>query len=181
MKSIYYLRYSGYGLFTCFYLITSLIFGKIFFPMSRLIRLPYFIRVKGDIFLGRGFTSGRSLRIDVHKGATLIISENVELNDNCQIACAHKISIGINVLIASKVFISDHDHDFKDEGNPKDWALSSREVRIESGCWIGNNVSILKGVTLGAGCIVGAGSVVTKSFPSGSIIAGVPAKLIKYR
>lgn len=54
-------------------------------------------------------------------------------------------------------------------------------VTIEDGCWIGANVTILKGVTIGRGCIVAAGAVVTKSCEPYSIIGGVPAKLIKMR
>ena len=54
-------------------------------------------------------------------------------------------------------------------------------VTIEDGCWVGANVTILKGVTLGRGSVVAAGAVVTKSFPPYSVIGGVPAKLIKCR
>ena len=54
-------------------------------------------------------------------------------------------------------------------------------VTVEDGCWIGANVTILKGVTIGRGTVVAAGAVVTKSFPPYSIIGGVPAKLIKMR
>lgn len=54
-------------------------------------------------------------------------------------------------------------------------------VEIEDGCWIGANVTILKGVTIGRGSIVAAGAVVTKSCPPYSIIGGIPAKLIKRR
>lgn len=54
-------------------------------------------------------------------------------------------------------------------------------VVIEDGCWIGANVTILKGVTIGCGSVVAAGAVVTKSFPPYSIIGGIPAKLIKMR
>ena len=55
------------------------------------------------------------------------------------------------------------------------------QVVIEDDCWIGANVTILKGVTIGRGSVVAAGAVVTKSFPPYSIIGGVPAKLIKIR
>ena len=54
-------------------------------------------------------------------------------------------------------------------------------VTIEDDCWIGANVTILKGVTIGRGCVIAAGAVVTKSFPPYSIIGGVPAKLLKMR
>jgi acetyltransferase-like isoleucine patch superfamily enzyme len=54
-------------------------------------------------------------------------------------------------------------------------------VTIEDGCWLGANVTILKGVTIGRGSVVAAGAVVTKSFPPYCIVGGVPAKLIKMR
>ncbi len=54
-------------------------------------------------------------------------------------------------------------------------------VVIEDDVWCGANITILKGVTIGRGCVVAAGAVVTKSFPPYSIIGGVPAKLLKYR
>lgn len=56
-----------------------------------------------------------------------------------------------------------------------------KPVVIEDDVWIGANVTILKGVTIGRGSVVAAGAVVTKSFPPYSVIAGVPAKLLKMR
>ena len=174
-------RIKGYSLIHSIYLIFSLLVTKVYSSKIRLLRVPFYFRIIGKINFGKNLTTGRFLRIDVHKGGALIFGNNIEINDNCQIACSEKIFIGNDVLIASKVFITDHDHDFSYKGIPREWPLKSKEVIIGNCCWSGNNVSILKGVHLGEGVIVGANSVVTKSFPSKSIIAGIPAKLIKFK
>lgn len=171
----------GYGFWQVMYLTISLFCTKITHPAARLIRLPFYFRIRGAFMIGRNLTVGRSLRIDVHHGGSLSLGSNVQINDHCQIACAGRIAIGNDVLIASKVFITDHDHDFKDIGVPAKWVLNIADVSIHDACWIGNGVHILKGVSIGRGSIVGAGSVVTRSFPDFSIIAGVPAKLIGSR
>ena len=64
---------------------------------------------------------------------------------------------------------------------PFDNELELKKVYIGENCWVGGNVFIVPGVSLGEGCIVAGGSVVTKSFPSLSVIGGNPAKLIKQR
>lgn len=175
------MRDRGLSFWNILYLGFSFFITKVYYRNARIIRLPFFFRVLGTISLGKNFTAGRSLRVDVHKGGCLEIGSNVQLNDHCQIACAGHLKIGNDVLIASKVFITDHDHDFKCSGVPVDWELRPGSVTIGDECWIGNGVHILKGVTIGIGSIVGAGSVVTKSFEAGSIIAGNPAKLIRSR
>lgn len=171
----------GYGIAHAIYLLFSLSVSKLFFPKSRIIRLPFFFRNRGVLSIGSGFSAGRSLRLDVHEEGVLTIGKGVQINDHCQIACASRVIIGDDVLIASKVFIADHDHDFRDSGVPVSWGLRSDDVTIGNGCWIGNGVSILKGVSLGDGVVVAAGSVVTKSVGSHAIIAGTPARVIKNR
>ncbi|MFT6338188.1 MAG: acetyltransferase-like isoleucine patch superfamily enzyme, partial [Halioglobus sp.] len=59
--------------------------------------------------------------------------------------------------------------------------VTHQGIKIGNNCWIGSKATVLDGVEIGAGCIIAAGAVVTKSFPSNSIIAGVPAKMIKRR
>ncbi len=78
--------------------------------------------------------------------------------------------------------IFDHDHLVDDpKVKPMDGKFNKpKPVIIEDECFIGANVCILNGVKLGKHCVVGANSVVTKSFPDFSVIAGNPAKILKY-
>jgi len=153
--------------------------------------LPAYILGHQNIVIGDYFTSFKGLRLEAyssHQDSTftpsIVIGNNVSINMDCHIACVNKISIGNNVLIASKVFITDHFH-----GNtsiesiilpPSKRIVESRgPVIIEDNVWIGEGVAIMPDVKIGRNSIIGANAVVTKSFPANSVIAGNPAKLIK--
>lgn len=91
---------------------------------------------------------------------------------------AGKIELGRGTYVGPNVGIitANHDPDDLDEH------LEASDVIIGERCWIGMNVVVLPGVVLGAGTIVAAGSVVTKSFPEGNcVLAGTPAKVIRFR
>lgn len=174
--------YKGYGFFSVIYLFFCKIYTFLFFRKCKIIRLPFRLRVQGAIKLSPGLSTGIGNRIDVFDNATLTIGSNVQINDYCHIACSQYLSIGNDTLIASRVFITDHDHDFNCKvGTPASWPLLSSDVVIGDSCWIGEGVSILKGVNIGNNCIVGSNSVVTRSFPDNCIVAGVPAKIIRTR
>ncbi|MCK5704637.1 MAG: hypothetical protein KAI29_25970 [Cyclobacteriaceae bacterium] len=170
----------------CYYIRT-----KLFFQSSRLIRFPIEIRGKRYIDFGKQLTTGVGCRIEGfplnNKGKIIKFGNNIEINDYVHIAGIKSITIGDNVLIASKVFISDiqhgnytgsKEHD-SPNSRPNDRLLSANPVTIEENVWIGENVTILKGVTIGKGSIIGANSVVTKSIPKGTIATGIPAKAVK--
>lgn len=109
----------------------------------------------------------------------IIIGENVwrsfAVSGSCYIQGINGIYIGDHTIFAPGVKIISANHVF---GESNKW-YSDDPVRIGKHCWLGANAVILPGVTLGDNCLVGAGAVVTKSFPTGSKIAGVPAKLIE--
>ena len=85
------------------------------------------------------------------------------------------------MLISGRVYITDHDHVFDDPELParKCHELRSAPVVIEDGAWLGEASVILKGVTVGYRAVVGANAVVTKDVPSYSVVAGVPARVIR--
>ncbi|MBM6879749.1 acyltransferase [[Clostridium] spiroforme] len=91
------------------------------------------------------------------------------------------IVIEDNVLIASHVIITSENHSIDPENSLyyMDQPLQCRPVKIKEGSWIGEKAIILPGVEIGKKCIIGAGSVVTKSIPDYSIAVGNPAKVIK--
>lgn len=105
--------------------------------------------------------------------------------------CAEKIVIGDDVLIAWGCNIVDHNshsiffHERMDDVKKwlkceKDWTnVIHKPIIIKNNAWIGFNSIILKGVTIGEGAIIGAGSVVTKDVPPYTIVAGNPARIIR--
>ena len=181
----------GYDIFTATRLALDFLTTKILYKNARLIRKPFSIKGKSYVHFGKNFTSGRYCRIDAmqrskSKENLIIIGDNCQINDLVHIAAIESISIGNNVLIASRVFITDHNHgkysgDEQSHPNtpPEQRKLESNPIRIEDNVWIGEGVCILPGVNIGSGSIIGSNSVVTKNIPRNSIAIGIPAKIIK--
>lgn len=97
------------------------------------------------------------------------------LNSNVKIRCKDRITIGNNVAISHDVTIMDSDsHGVQYEGYEM-----TKPIVIGDNVWIGSRSIIMKGVHIGDGAIVAAGSVVRKDVPSNSIVAGVPARIVK--
>lgn len=144
--------------------------------------------------IGAHFRAGKRCRIEMvveHNNETympqLSVGRNVSMNDDVHIGCAQHISIGNDVLMASKVFISDHNHgDYSGDNqhgpdiSPSDRPLVCAPVVIGDRVWLGEMVSVLPGVTIGEGSIIGSNSVVSRDIPPMTIAVGSPARPVKY-
>ncbi|HIF9315347.1 TPA: DapH/DapD/GlmU-related protein [Photobacterium damselae] len=187
MKNIIY-KYNIYGFIGLVNIFLFWIRTKVLFRNIKLIRFPIEIRGKRNIDFGLGLTTGKYCRIESYakNKKALKFGVNCQINDSVHIVALDHVFIGNNVLIASRVFITDLNHGEYSGLSVSDpneimshRALSSKPVNIGDNVWIGEGVSILPGVTIGDNVVIGANSVVTKSFMANSIIAGNPAKVIK--
>ena len=183
--------YRTYGFWGGLRLLISLIYTKIYFKNARLIRLPFDIRNRRFIRIGEGFTTGFGCRIEAfpvskNDEPCISIGKNVQINDYVHIGAVGSIKIGNNVLMASKIYISDHNHGTYDWTNsdspmsiPIERKAVCKPVIVDDNVWLGESVCVLPGVHIGKGVIIGASSVVTKDIPAYSIAVGNPAKVIK--
>lgn len=156
-------------------------------------RIEYPIILEGAEFvtIGDYFECRGRLRIEAFSKfenqsfePEIIIKNNVSINYDCHFGAIKLISIGNNVLIGSKVLITDHFHGQATKMSltktPKERELTCKgAVVIEDNVWIGEGAVIMPNVTIGKNAIIGANAVVTKSVPENCYAVGVPAKIIQ--
>lgn len=147
------------------------------------------------IAVGVNSTFGNNLTLtcyDIIKTPNLVeyytpsiqIGNGVSIGEDAHITCINKIVIGNNVLIGKKVLITDNAHgsskrDILDIAPINRPLYSKGPIVIEDNVWIGEKASIMPGVHIGKGAVIGANAVVTKNVPPYAIVGGIPAKIIK--
>lgn len=126
------------------------------------------------------------------KGGRIEVGNTVYIGDDVIVSAQERVTIGSLTLLAHGVQIFDNDSHPIDPvereahfrailgvGGGGTWTITSAPVSIGSGCWIGFGAAIMKGVTIGDQAVVAAGSVVVSDVPARSVVAGVPARVIK--
>ncbi|MBQ5982176.1 MAG: acyltransferase [Prevotella sp.] len=142
------------------------------------------VREAGSVVIGNHVgISTNSTFLTLLPDSKIIIRDHVNIFHHFQINSANYVEIKSNVIIAPFVFICDHNHRFEDISRPIAGQgidmKPNAHIIIDEDTWIGTKVTILGTVHVGKHCVIGANSVVTKDIPDYSIVAGIPAKIIK--
>lgn len=133
----------------------------------------------GELHVGKGFTLlGHIHRcsLGVYKGAVLRIGDNVVINNGTIISSRIKVEIGDGTGIGYHCLLMDSDGHPLAPGMP----INEGPIVIGKHVWLASKVSVLQGVTIGDFAVVATGAVVTKDVPPYAVVAGVPAKVIRY-
>lgn len=135
--------------------------------------------------LAKGYVSYCGKNVNLQKGA--VFSRKLSIGDNSSLGIRSvlqgSVIIGNNVMMGPEVYIytQNHNHQRTDIPMIEQGYEIEKPVIIKNDVWIGSRVTILPGVTVGNGSIIGASAVVTKDVPDYTVVAGNPARIIKNR
>ena len=133
------------------------------------------IRVGSGVFVGRN-------TILSCKNGDIDLADDVNVGFNCEVFSASRVSIGKGALLAAYTYVIGGDHDFSDPSKSiLEQGRKSDGVSIGAGAWLGAGAKVLDGVSIGDNAIVGAGAVVTADVPAGTVVVGIPAKVVSTR
>jgi acetyltransferase-like isoleucine patch superfamily enzyme len=148
---------------------------------------PFRFHGLNQISLGEGVMIHRDCWIQTLEGdgdecsPKIIINSHAGIGMGAHISAAQQVVIGEHVLLARNVYISDHAHAFEDVTIPimRQGINNIKPVSIGRHSWLGQNVVILPGASIGEHCVIGANSVVNNSIPDFSVAVGSPARVVK--
>ena len=151
-----------------------------FHTLSKRIIFGKNVNVEGKVSFAKNITLDDNVEIRNRTQNCLQIGNYTSINRNTVIR--GKVKIGDNVAIAPNCMIIGASHRFDALDKPiNKQGFDIKGIEIESDVWIGANCCILDGVTIGAGSVIGAGSIVTKSIPKQSVAVGNPCRVIRKR
>ena len=123
---------------------------------------------KADLLVGTNVICRNFENFHVSSGK-LILHNGVFINNSCSFNCMERIEIGSGTMMGEGVRFYDHDHVYTAEKIEK-WQWTTAPIRVGRDCWIGSNVTILKGVTIGDNTVIGAGCLIRNDVPANSVV-----------
>jgi len=150
-------------------------------PVSTQFDGPVQIAGRVRLQLGAHCRFGQDLFLETPNEGCIKLGARVRVNRGCVFVSYAQITIGDDCLIGEYVSIRDADHGLRPGPPMRTQPHSAAPITIGNDVWIARGAVILKGVTIGTGAVVGANSVVTRDVPEMTIVAGVPARIIRRR
>ena len=139
------------------------------------------LRKSGKIVLEENVKSATEVWLVTANEAELRIRKNVIIGSYCILNGGHGIDIGEDSWLAGFVYLNSSDHKIEMGELIRKQGYVGAKITVGANNWIGGHAFINKGITTGEGVVVGAGSIVTKSFDANSIVVGNPAKVLRNR
>lgn len=135
----------------------------------------------GKIKLGEYCRIGSNVILETQENGSITLGNHVRINQGSVLVAYDQMTIGDDCLIGEYCSIRDANHGIELNALMRTQPHTHAPIIISNNCWIGRGVTILKGVHVYQGCVIGANSVVTKNIPDQSISVGIPAKVIRTR
>ncbi len=142
---------------------------------------PIFVEGEGLVDIGRDVRIGRNVMFETYNGARIEIAPRVTINDGVVICAYYGIRIGEDSLVGEYASLRDANHGTAPQVLIRDQPHTGAPIVIGSDCWVGRGSIVLRGVTMHAGSVAAANSVVNQDIPTGAIMGGVPARPIGHR
>ncbi|MDR3569103.1 MAG: acyltransferase [Syntrophobacteraceae bacterium] len=138
------------------------------------------IEINDRVFIGANCWL-QTLPDDQNTSPAISIGSQTSIAGSCVISAVRQVRIGKSVLFARNVYVSDHKHKYSDPNLPiiAQGVDKVFPVVIKEGAWIGQNVIVCPGVTIGRGAVIGANSLVNKDIPDYCLAAGSPVAIIR--
>ncbi len=135
----------------------------------------------GRLELGKQVLFEPGVWITAPRPAQVRIGGGTFLNLGVMIAAVELVEIGEHCMLANGCLVTDGAHRFDDPDRPVPWQgfTTKGPTRLGANVWLGANVVVTSGVTIGERCVIGANSVVTRDIPAFSVAAGSPAKVLR--
>ena len=161
-----------------------MIFLKIIYHVQAIVWMwflkLFYIFGGARFIVGKHVTFRKGFSMMIGKNGEVNIGNNVFFNNYCSLNAIERIIIGDGTIFGENVKVYDHNHCYQDPNVPiKEQGFTSAPVNIGKHCWIASNVVILKGVTIGDNCVIGAGCVIYKDVPEESVMINKQELVIK--